>query len=151
MTEPQSPSPIVEAFVRAVRREFPEDEQAKLTPHHAAVAQTTSKGDSRRARRCAEWAIRKADDKDRSHPRWKELKEIHRIWKDTWFGDEFGLTDHYSRVAGKPETFEDVKIEWVEDAVMVAKALGEEDGWENSPWEKLLVELIEIDGPDQRG
>jgi len=37
------------------------------------------------------WAIRMADDKDRSHPRWKEIKETHEIWKDIWFGTEFGL------------------------------------------------------------
>jgi hypothetical protein len=37
---------------------------------------------------------------------------------------------------------EDVRIEWVENAVAVAKRLGEEDGWENSPWEDLLNDLI---------
>jgi hypothetical protein len=36
-----------------------------------------------------------------------------------------------------------VRIQWVENAVAVAKRLGEEDGWENSPWESLLVEMIE--------
>jgi len=81
-----------------------------------------------------------ADDKDQSHPRWRELKELHQVWKDTWFGVEFAGHAHENVI-------EDVKIQWTEDAVAVAKALGEEDGWDRSPWEALLVELIGIDTP----
>ena len=47
-------------------------------------------------------------------------------------------------VVGKPEPLEDVRIEWVENAVAVAKRLGEEDGWENAPWEDLLNDLIHV-------
>jgi hypothetical protein len=36
-----------------------------------------------------------------------------------------------------------VRIEWVENAVAVAKHLGEEDGWASSPWEELLTELTD--------
>jgi hypothetical protein len=46
-------------------------------------------------------------------------------------------------IVGKAEPLEDVRIEWVENAVSVAKHLGEEDGWANSPWEELLKEMID--------
>jgi hypothetical protein len=83
-----------------------------------------------------------ADDRDRSHPRWREMKELHQVWKDIWFGTEF------SWFAGAHlGPIEDIKILWTEEAVSVAKALGEEDGWERSPWEELLVELIGIETP----
>jgi hypothetical protein len=46
-------------------------------------------------------------------------------------------------IVGKAEPLEDVRIEWVENAVAVAKHLGEEDGWASSPWEELLTELTD--------
>jgi hypothetical protein len=138
MRKERSPSPILGCFTEAVQRDFPAAQSAKLAAHQAAISRTTSRGDAHRARRCAEWAITMADDKDQSHPRWRELKELHQVWKDTWFGLEF------ARHAGE-SVIEDVKIQWTEDAVAVAKALGEEDGWDRSPWEALLAELIGID------
>lgn len=48
-------------------------------------------------------------------------------------------------VVGKAEPLEGVRIEWVENAVAVAKRLGEDDGWENSPWEALLTEIIDYE------
>jgi hypothetical protein len=76
------------------------------------------------------------------------LKERHQIWKDEWFAFDFGVADALPgsgihHVVGKSQPFEDVRIEWLEDAVAVAKKLGGEDGWQNSPWEALLTELIE--------
>jgi hypothetical protein len=44
---------------------------------------------------------------------------------------------------GKAEPIEDVRIQWVENAVAIAEKLGEDDGWESSPWEALLTELID--------
>jgi len=142
-----SPSPIIEVFVREVHASFPEEQSAKIAPHDAAIATTTSDGDPHRARLCVKWAIAMAEDKNQRHPRWQQLKERHRIWKDEWSAFDFGLADatplsgtHH--VVGKASPIEDVRIEWVQDAVAVAKRLGEEDGWENSPWESLLTELI---------
>ena len=70
-----------------------------------------------------------------------------QIWKDDWFAFDFGVADATPlsgtrHVVGKAEPIEDVRIQWVENAVAVAKRLGEEDGWENSPWEALLAEMI---------
>ena len=141
MTDVESPSPIIESFVRAVERNFPEEERRKLAPHEEAIAQTTSKGDTHRAWRCLEWALTKADDKSSTHPRWKELHELHQVLKDTWFAVDFGV---FSRAAGRGEPLQDVKIEWTEHAVAVAQALGEEEGWDHSPWEDLLVELVGV-------
>jgi hypothetical protein len=147
MTDPISPSPILGVFTRAVARDFPESESSKLAAHQADIDGTNSQGDHHRARRCALWAIEMADEKDRSHPRWKEIKELHQVWKDMWFGLEFGAADAIpgsgtKGVVGKAEPLEDVRIEWTEDAVAVAKAIGEEVGWKDSPWEALLVELV---------
>jgi hypothetical protein len=148
MTNVSSPSPIVEVFVNAVHETFPEDEKAKLASYEDAIATTTSEGDPHRARLCVKWAIKMADDKSQKHPRWKQLQERHQIWKDDWFAFDFGVADATPwsgthKVVGKAEPLEDVRIQWVENAVAVAKRLGEDDGWENSPWEALLTELID--------
>jgi hypothetical protein len=142
-----SPSPIVSLLVNEVEESFPEAEKDKIASHADAIARTTSDADHHRARLCARWAIEMSAGKDSKHPHWQHLKERHQIWKDEWFGLEFGLADAIpgtfaSQVVGKAEPVEDVRIQWVENAVAVAKRLGEEDGWENSPWEALLVELI---------
>jgi hypothetical protein len=89
-----------------------------------------------------------AVDKESEHPHWQRLKERHQIWKDEWFAVEFGIGDADPLggslgVVGKPEPLEDVGILWVGNAVEIAKKLGEEDGWENSPWEALLTEMID--------
>jgi hypothetical protein len=149
MSPAQSPSPVIETFVRAAKKSFPPDQQSILDTYTASIAKTTSEGDRKRARRCALWAIEKADDKSQSHPRWREIKEVHQIWKDTWFGLEFGLADVTSHVVGPAEPLEDVWIQWTEDAVAVATRLGEEDGWSESPWQALLSSIIEIDDPDE--
>jgi hypothetical protein len=147
MAKSTSPSPIIEVFVREVHASFPESEKNKLASHGEEIAKTTSDGDPHRARLCARWAIKMADDKNQKHPRWEQLKERHQLWKDEWFAIDFGLGDALPgsgshHVVGKAEPLEDVRIEWVENAVAVAKRLGEEDGWENSPWEELLEVLI---------
>jgi hypothetical protein len=139
MSKILSPSPILESFVRNVQEDFPKVEAVKVEAFAEAISHSTSEADSERARRCFHWAYKKADDKNQSHPKWREIKELHQEWKDTWFGAEFGLSpnqgiDHH---AG-----EDMHIQWVEDAVTVAKTLGEEDGWDKSPWEALLTELV---------
>ena len=141
MSESLSPSPMLELFVRNVQEQFPKVEADKVDHYGDAIAKSTSDADSKRARRCFHWAFEMADDKSQSHPRWREMKELHQEWKDTWFGLEFGLTGNQG-VKRHPD--EDVHIQWVEDAVLVAKALGEEDGWDKSPWEQLLGELVEM-------
>lgn len=136
-----SPSPIIGVFVRAVEEQLPLEEQAKLEPFKEAIEKTTSAKDGQRARHCAHWAIRLADDKDLPHPRWAEIKELHQLWKDAWLGTQLGLhrTDPGHRPIG------DVEIEWTENAVEVAKSIGEVDGWDHAPWEGLLEELIEME------
>jgi hypothetical protein len=147
MAATTSPSPIIDVFVSQVNESFPESEKEKIAVHEGDIAKTTSDGDHHRARLCARWAIKMAADKDSKHRHWDRLKERHQIWKDEWFGLEFGIGDATPisgsfGVVGKPEPLEDVRIQWVENAVAVARRLGEDDGWENSPWEALLIELI---------
>lgn len=141
MVEPTSPSPIVGVFVRAVQELLPADQKTKLDPLKDAIEATTSAKDGHRARHCAHWAIRLADDKDLPHPRWREIKELHHVWKDAWLGVQFGL--HHTDPAHRP--IEDVEIQWTEGAVEVAKMIGEADGWDHAPWEQLLEELIEME------
>jgi hypothetical protein len=141
MSKTLTPSPILELFVRTVREQFPESEAGKADRFVEAISTSTSEADSKRARRCFHWALSVSDDKSQSHPRWREIKELHQEWKDTWFGLEFGLTGNQGV---KRDPGEDMHIQWVEDAVAVAKQLGEEDGWDKSPWEELLGELVEM-------
>ena len=137
-----SPSPIIESFIENVRETFPPTEISKLQRFEDEIGSTSSKVDPHRARRCVEWAIEKADDKKQSHPRWREFKELHKEWKDTWFALEFGVI---GRQGAGHDPVEDIRIQWVENAVAVAKTLGEEDGWEHSPWEELLSQLIAME------
>ncbi len=148
MPDVTSPSPIIEVFVNEVQASFPETESGKLASYEDAIAKTTSEGDPHRARLCVRWAIRMADDKRHKHPRWEQLKERHQIWKDDWFAFDFGVADATPgsgtrHVVGTAEPIEDVRIQWVDNAVAVAKRLGEDDGWQNSPWEALLTEMID--------
>jgi hypothetical protein len=149
MTNPISPSPLIEVFVHEVHASFPKDEYDKIASHEEAIAKTTSEGDPHRARLCVKWAIKMADDHNQAHPRWEQLKERLQIWKDDWFAFDFGVGDALPgsgshHVVGKATPIEDVRIEWVQGAVAVAKRLGEDDGWENSPWESLLTDLIDV-------
>jgi hypothetical protein len=144
MADHTSPSPIIEAFVRAVGDTLPAGQAAKLDAFAADIAETTDSEDGRRARHCAHWAIEIADQKELSHPEWGAIKELHEVWKDMWFGTEFGLM---GKGAGRPEPIEDVRVEWVEDAVKVAKLVGESLGWEHAPWEELLTELLAMEPP----
>ena len=142
MSKTLTPSPMLELFVRNVREQFPADEAGKVDQFTDAIAKSTSEADSKRARRSFHWAYALADDKNQSHPRWREIKELHQEWKDTWFGLEFGLTGNQGV---KRDPGEDMHIQWVEDAVAVAREVGEEDGWDKSPWEELLSELVGMD------
>jgi hypothetical protein len=142
VTKTVSPSPMLESFVRNVREDFPRQEAAKADQFEERISRTTSEKDRERAHRCLHWAVEMADDKSQSHPRWRQIKELHKEWKDTWFGAEFGLMGA-GQTSHSPGM--DVHIRWVEDAVLVAKTLGEEDGWDRSPWEELLKELIDLE------
>jgi hypothetical protein len=137
MTNSVSPSPIIECFLREFKDFLPEDQKAKLQGHADAIAATTSDADHARALRCAKWAIEAANERDAAHPNWKAIKERHKIWKDSRIDAEFGL-------AMPSGIGEDVRIGWTEDAADVVRSLAEEDGWGNSHWEDLLVELINL-------
>ena len=50
------------------------------------------------------------------------------------FGAEFGVM----RVSGTGiGPGEDIEIQWVDDAVAIAKAEGQRAGWDSVPWEDL--------------
>jgi len=42
------------------------------------------------------------------------------------------------------EHCEDIRIQWTEAATDVIRNLAEEDGWQDSNWEELLIELIDL-------
>ena len=139
---PTSPSPVIQSFVREAAEVLPATQAEKLTAFDAAIGKTTNHHDGRRARRCAEWAIGVAGDRDLPHPRWHEIKEAHSAWRDMFLGAGYAAV---TRGVGSPEPLKDIEIEWVEDAIEVAKLVGEADGWDHAPWEALLVELIDME------
>lgn len=144
----QSPSPIVEVFVRAVRAELPTEQAAKLGAYESRIAATTDAEDARRARHCARWAIDLASGNDLGHPDWRRIQETHELWKDLWFGVQYaGMGDD----VGRPAPVRDVEIEWVEDAVRVAQHVGTATGWEHSPWDQLLEDLLAMEPAGSSG
>ena len=141
MSDAQSPSPIITYFVEQIGPSLPEAEKKMLATYAGVVAKTTHHGDFRRAWHCADWAIRLAErSADPQHGHLvKGLKERHTLWKDTIFGAEFGAMVRDGIGPG-----EDAEIQWVDDAVAVAKAEAASSGWEAVPWETLLKELLAV-------
>jgi len=133
---------VIQVFVREVEEELPATQAEKLNSHRSAIDKTTNHHDGHRARRCAEWAIHVAAGRELPHPRWQAIKEAHAIWRDMFRAAEYAVI---TEGVGRPEPLKDIEIEWVEDAVGVAKIVGEAAGWDQAPWEHLLVELIEME------
>jgi hypothetical protein len=142
MSATTSPSPIVQVFVDYARESFPPDQQARLDGYGASVAGTTSTADPYRAKRCVDWAIEHADDKEQAHPWWAELRERLHAWREESSALGFGVVGPQGT---ERHPIVDFRIRQVEAAVDVAVRLGEEDGWDHSPWGTLLDELIEME------
>jgi hypothetical protein len=138
MSDYVSPSPVIDCFARNLEGYLPDDQKAKLEKYGADIAASTSEDDQARAVRCAKWAMEASSDKSASHPRWKEVKEAHKLWGDTWFGVGFGLEMPLDTIG------DDVRTQWTENTVGVIRSLAEEDGWEKSQWPELLTELIAL-------
>ena len=138
-----SPSPILDYFVRELSGSLPDDERSKLDDYTAAIAQTTHHGDARRAWHCADWALAldRQSPASQEHRIRERLHEEHRLWKDTILGAEFGTRD--PRVG--PDT--DVEIQWVDDAVAMARTVAEASGWGAVPWEDLLKGMLAVEPP----
>jgi hypothetical protein len=141
----KSPSPIISYFVREIESSLPAADKEALGTYAEAIAGTTHHGDLRRAWHCADWAIRQAERPSNTHLEHltKGLKEKLTLWKDTIFGADFGIMVKDGVGPG-----EDIEIQWVDDAVAVAKAEANASGWESVPWEELLKELLAIAPPE---
>jgi hypothetical protein len=42
---------------------------------------------------------------------------------------------------------QDAEIQWVDDAVAIAKAEADRSGWDAVPWEELLTEMLAVAAP----
>jgi len=146
MSDVKSPSPIISYFVREIETGLPAADKIRLASYAESVAKTTHHGDFVRARQCAEWAIKVAERSSNSELGHfiKHLKELRKLEKDSVFGAEFGLTK-----TGGIGPGEDIEIQWVDDAVAVAKGEGERVGWGSVPWEDLLSEMLAVVPTDQ--
>jgi hypothetical protein len=141
MPDPTSPSPIVSYYVRELAKVLPEAEEGKLAAYAEQVAATTHHGDFRRAWHAANWAIQLAERPSDSHLGHlvTDLKETYKLWQDTVFGADFGIARKDGVGPGQ-----DVEIQWVDDALAVAKADAERSGWAAVPWEDLLKEMLSV-------
>jgi hypothetical protein len=144
MPDAPSPSPILTYFVREIARDLPDAEQEKLSPYTEQVAKTTHHGDLRRAWHAANWAVQLAERPSGSHLGHlvEDLKETYKLWQDTVFGADFGIARRDGVGPG-----EDVEIQWVDDALAVARAEAERSGWGSVPWEALLKEMLAVAQP----
>ena len=148
MPEEESPSPIISYYVREIGSILPAAEKEKLANYALSAAKTTHHGDLKRARQSAEWAVQMAErssDSRLSHFV-KHLEEIRKLEKDSVFGAEFGAM----RVSGTGiGPGEDIEIQWVDDAVAIARTEGQRAGWDSVPWEDLLKEMLGVVGPKE--
>jgi hypothetical protein len=140
-SEVTSPSPIIAYLVEQLDLVLPEADKARLARHADAVAQSTHHGDLHRAWHCAGWAVDLAERSATSHlgEVTHVLKEAHKLWKDSWFGAEFGIMKADGVGPGR-----DIEIQWVDDAAAIAASVGRESGWDTVPWENLLTELLAV-------
>ena len=140
-SEVTSPSPIIEYLVEQLDLVLPEADKARLAGYADAVARSTHHGDLHRAWRCAGWAVDLAERSAHSHlgEVTHALKEKHKLWKDSWFGAEFGIMKADGVGPGR-----DIEIQWVDDAAAIAASVGRESGWDSVPWEALLTELLAV-------
>jgi hypothetical protein len=148
MSEEKSPSPIISYYVREIGSILPAAEKEKLATYAPAVAKTTHHGDLKRARQCAEWAVQMAERSSDSRLNHfvKHLEELRKLEKDSVFGAEFGVM----RVSGTGiGPGEDIEIQWVDDAVAIAKTEGQRAGWNSVPWEDLLKEMLGVAPPQE--
>lgn len=148
MLEEKSPSPIISYYVREIGSILPAAEKEKLATYAPAVAKTTHHGDLKRARQSAEWAVQMAEcsSDSRLNHFVKHLEELRKLEKDSVFGAEFGVM----RVSGTGiGPGEDIEIQWVDDAVAIAKTEGQRAGWDSVPWEDLLKEMLGVAPPQE--
>ena len=137
---PKSPSPVLVHLDDSLDAVLPDDELAKLEAHDAEVGKTTSHHDFRRCYRCAEWAVELASESEHSHLEHlvKRLRAVLHEGHDALWAVKMG-----TRVTHDPIL--DVEIEWVDDAMAVAKQAAAKSGWPSVPWEPLLEELIAME------
>jgi hypothetical protein len=138
MSDVKSPSPIIKYFVNEIAPSLPAADKKKLDGYAEEVAKTTHHGDLKRARQCAEWAVQMAERSSNSHLGHlvKHLEELRKLEKDSIFGAEFGKGEY-------------VEIQWVDDAVRIAKSEGERVGWNSVPWEDLLKDMLAVVQPQE--
>jgi hypothetical protein len=144
MADPFAPSPILTYFVREIEGDLPDAGKETLATYAGVVALTTHHGDFRRALHCAAWAVHIAERSASTHVGHlvDATKETYTLYQDTLFGTDVGLQSHDGVGPG-----EDVELQWVDDAIAVAKAEGERAGWDSVPWEDLLKEMLTIAPP----
>ena len=130
-------------FEDALEKLLPEAEYVKMTSHDSAAAKTSSRGDFHRCLHCAKWAVELADQPEHAHVAHlaHELREVVHEIHDTDYAVAFGVHEVFQ--GGRVIT--DVELAWVDEALKVAAAAATTSGWENVPWETLLVELIAIE------
>ncbi len=144
----ETPSPILRYLVDALAEALPEADYDRLTSHDEAIAATTSQGDTRRALRCADWAVELAGEieKDGGHHPLRRLGEVLHQARQAGAALEIGIMTKLPGVhAPDVET-----VEWIDDVVAVAKEVAERSGWVAVPWEDLIVELVEVE-PEEAG
>jgi hypothetical protein len=140
-SEAKRPSPVIAYLVEQLDLVLPDPDKARLAAHADEVARSTHNGDLHRAWRCAGWAVDVAEHSGHSHlsDLARELKEVHKLWRDSWFGAEFGVMLRDGVGPGH-----DIEIQWVDDAVRIAKSVAQETGWGSVPWEELLTGLLAV-------
>jgi hypothetical protein len=141
MSDPISPSPIVSYYALELSRVLPDADKENLAAYADRIAKTTHHGDFRRAWHAAAWALAQAEMPSHSHLGHlvEDLKETYKLWQDTVFGADFGIARKDGVGPGQ-----DVELQWVDDALAVAKAEAERSGWASVPWENLLKEMLSV-------
>jgi hypothetical protein len=111
---------------------MPVADAAKLATYNDEIAKTTTLGDFHRCVHCASWAHRLGHKTHDLHQR--RLLQTAASWTNC-----LGALRPDKKVS-------DVELAWVDEALDTARTVGHTSGWAGVPWEKLVQDLIALDG-----
>ena len=143
---------VLDHLLAALGDAMPAGQREKLAPYgaRAAHAGTDPAAERRRALRCAEWADEIVAIPAHSHlaklaRRAREVvRELGRT-ASSEIADAQLLVYWRDHAAVSPEVA--AEATWVAEAIHVAKAVADQVGWEEVPWESLIEDLLAVTAP----
>jgi hypothetical protein len=145
-TPSETACPIISELTDQLRRAMPASEVEKLLAYDSQIAASkqTKNIELRRALACAHWALRLVGQPEHGHFG-HLITEAREIVEESYQTIRAAGTAAASARYALPASARLMaRAAWVDEAVRVAKAVAQQSGWQEVPWEDLLQELLAI-------